>query len=148
MTGGTSSRGGRDRAEPEPQYEEVFSDEMATDRAALPEGARQPAPPPPGVPPTAPAGGLDYAAMATVAAYHAQQHQGGSLTAAEKTADRWLKLTTRVVALCPRQFLGTTGAVAAKDWMREIESVLEVLGCSKSEKIRLATFRMGGDAKS
>lgn len=148
--GSTSGRGGRHgaTANTDPQQEEIFADELVIDGSAQPGGAQQPTPiPPAGATPATPAMEFDYAAMAAAACQACQQH-GGISTPAERAAERWLKLTTQIVALCPQQFLGTIGAIAAQRWIQEIDRVIEILGCTESERIKLAVFRMGGDARS
>lgn len=66
----------------------------------------------------------------------------------EKEVECWMKISERIVKVCPKEFLGTEGAIAAQWWIQEMERHLEVLCCTPAERIGLATYRLSGDARS
>ncbi|XP_057982211.1 uncharacterized protein LOC131167423 [Malania oleifera] len=51
------------------------------------------------------------------------------------------------IRLNPPTFEGGPNPVTAENWVQQIEEILEVLGYTKEQKVRYATFKMAGDAK-
>ncbi|GJS43451.1 putative reverse transcriptase domain-containing protein [Tanacetum coccineum] len=48
----------------------------------------------------------------------------------------------------PQTFSSTSTPVEAKNWIAHIEKIFEVLGCDDQFKVRLATYKLEGDARS
>lgn len=46
----------------------------------------------------------------------------------------------------PPEFNGTEGVLEAAEWIRQVEKIFEVLGCTDTEKVKLAAFTMKKEA--
>lgn len=96
------------------------------------------------VPPTAP---IDptaaYQAIQTlVGLFTGQQAQtGNSMTFDKGTVlDRFLKTT-------PPSFIGSDKPSDAEAWLLRMEKIFDILGCSETQKVSLATYKLEGDAE-
>ncbi|XP_057969459.1 uncharacterized protein LOC131158612 [Malania oleifera] len=47
----------------------------------------------------------------------------------------------------PFVFMGSVDLVQAKNWIEEIEKILDVLNCTKKKKVAFATFKLSGEAE-
>lgn len=92
--------------------------------------------------------GIDYTALATAFRACQNMENASAVPAAQPEPNRWLTLSSRIVRLCPREFLGNEGVVAAERWLQEIKRHLEVMGCTPTEQIKLAVYRLAGKARS
>ncbi|CAA3011863.1 Hypothetical predicted protein [Olea europaea subsp. europaea] len=52
----------------------------------------------------------------------------------------------RAIKLGAKHFVGTANPADAEEWMRNLESIFDVMGCSEEKKLRLATFLLKGVA--